>query len=99
MYTDIADELNPYWIEQGEAIEFTFVNNFQFRDGLNDIILLMNGHRISNFREKFFNAQSGRVEISRSFFRGDSKWLQAPPDTLSLDVPPPSVIHQTKSQN
>ena len=99
VYTDIADELNPYWIDQGEAIEFNFVNSFQFRDGLNNIILLMNGHRISNFKEQFFNPQSGRVEINRSFFKKDSKWLQPQPDTLALDVPPPSVIHQSKSQN
>lgn len=94
VYTDILDELNPYWIENGEAIRFHFVNEFQFRDGLENVILLMNGHVVSDFRERFLNPETGRIEISRSFFEENSKWLQPPPDTLDIDVPPPSVIHQ-----
>lgn len=94
VYTDILDEFNPYWIENGEAIRLNFVNDFQFRDGLDNIILLMNGHVISDFQEHFLNPETGRIEITRSFFEDDPKWLQPPPDTLNMDVPPPSVIHQ-----
>lgn len=94
VYTDILDELNPYWIENGEAIRFNFVNDFQFRDGLDNIILLMNGRVIPDLRERFFNPETGRIEITRSFFQDDPKWLRPPPDTLDIDVPPPSVIHQ-----
>ncbi|SHE93217.1 Helix-turn-helix domain-containing protein [Fodinibius roseus] len=94
VYTDILDEVNPYWIENGEAIRFNFVNDFQFRDGLDNIILLMNGHVIPDFRERFFNPETGRIEITRSFFQDDPRWLQPPPDTLDIDVPPPSIIHQ-----
>ncbi|SMO56187.1 helix-turn-helix domain-containing protein [Fodinibius sediminis] len=93
VYTDILDELNPYWIETGEAIRFDFVNDFHFRNGEGNIILLMNGRVISDFRERFLNPETNRIEIHRSFFEGDSKWLQPPPDTLNIDVPPPSVIH------
>lgn len=94
VYTDVLDELNPYWIESGEAIRFNFVNDFQFRDGLDNIILLMNGHVITDFRDRFLNPETGRIEITRAFFENDSRWLQPPPDTLNIDVPPPSVIHQ-----
>ncbi|WP_372637157.1 helix-turn-helix domain-containing protein [Fodinibius sp.] len=94
VYTDILDELNPYWIENGEAIRFDFVNDFQFRDGLDNIILLMNGHVIPDFRERFYNPETGRIEITRSFFQDDPKWLQPPPDTLNIDAPPPLLIHQ-----
>lgn len=94
VYTDILDELNPYWIENGEAIRFSFVNDFQFRDGLDNIILLMNGHVIPDFRERFYNPETGRIEITRSFFQDDPQWLQPPPDTLDIDAPPPSIIHQ-----
>lgn len=93
VYTDISDQLNPYWIKRGEAIEFDFVNEFHFRDGLSDIVLLMNGHVITDFEEQFLNQETGRVEISRSFFQGDSKWLRPPPDTLPIKAPPPSVVH------
>lgn len=93
VYTDITDQLNPYWIKRGEAIEFDFVNEFHFRDGLSDIVLLLNGHVITDFEEQFLNEETGQIEISRSFFQGDSKWLRPPPDTLPIKAPPPSVVH------
>ncbi|MCW9708855.1 helix-turn-helix domain-containing protein [Fodinibius salsisoli] len=93
VYTDITDQLNPYWIQRGEAIEFDFVNEFHFRDGLSSIVLLMNGHVITDFEEQFLNPETGRVEINRSFFQEDSKWLQPAPDTLPIQAPPPSVVH------
>src|SRR5699024_9344705 len=74
VYTDLSDELNPYWIDQGEAIAFKFVNSFQFRGKLEHLILLLNGHRISNLKEQFYNAETGRIELSRSFFEKSSKW-------------------------
>lgn len=94
VYTDILDELNPYWIESGEAVRFNFVNDFQFRGGLDNVILLMNGHVITDFRDRFLNPETDHIEITRSVFENDPKWLQPPPDTLNIDVPPPSVIHQ-----
>lgn len=94
VYTDVLGELNPYWIQHGEAIRFNFVNELQFRDGLENVILLMNGRVISDLRERFFNPETERIEITRSFFEGNSVWLQPRPDTLDIDAPPPSVIHQ-----
>src|SRR5699024_260904 len=94
IYTDISDVLNPYWIEQGEAIAFNFVNSFQFRSEIDKVLLLMNGHPLSDLKKQFYNHKSGRIEINRSFFEGDSKWTQPPSDTMDLDVPAPSVVHQ-----
>jgi cytoskeletal protein RodZ len=93
VYTDITDQLNPYWIKRGEAIEFDFVNEFHIRNSLSDIALLMNGHVIPDFEEQFFNPETNRIEINRSFFQDNDKWLQPPPDTLQIKAPPPSVIH------
>ncbi|GAA5522282.1 helix-turn-helix domain-containing protein [Aliifodinibius salicampi] len=98
VFTDVTGALNPYWIEEGEAIRFNFVNEFQFRNGINNIVLLMNGHPITNFKEQFFNPQTGRIEINRSFFEGDPKWLQPSPDSLGIGAPPPSVIRQLERQ-
>lgn len=98
VFTDITGDLNPYWIEEGEAIRFNFVNEFQFRNGINNIVLLMNGHPISNFKEQLFNPQTGRIEINRSFFENDPKWLQPSPDSLEIGAPPPSVIRQLERQ-
>lgn len=94
VYTDIIGNINPYWIEEGEAIQFNFVNNFQLRGTESNIILLMNGHMLTDFQERFFNPETGRIELTRSFFEGDTKWLQPPSNTLPVDVPRPSIIHQ-----
>lgn len=98
VFTDVTGDLNPYWIEEGEAIRFNFVNEFQFRNGINNIVLLMNGHPITNFKEQFFNPQTERIEINRSFFEDDPKWLQPSPDSLEIGAPRPSVIRQLERQ-
>lgn len=92
VYTDVMASLNPYWIEVGEAVKFKFVNTIRIRGPYERMVLLLNGHVIENFREQFINQESGLVEINRSAFEGESKWLQPPPDSLGLDVPDPTVI-------
>jgi len=94
VYTDLMGKINPYWLENGEAIRVNFVNDCQFRGALDHVILLMNGHVISNFQDRFLNPETSRIEITRSSFGDNPAWLQPPPDTLDIDVPPPSVIHQ-----
>jgi hypothetical protein len=53
---------------------------------------------MTNFKEQFFNPQTGRIEINRSFFEDDPKWLQPSPDSLEIGAPPPSVIRQLERQ-
>lgn len=99
VYTDIMDNINPYWIDEGEAIKFNFVNEIRIRGDYNNIALLMNGHVVQNFREQFYNPEERLVEINRSYFKKDSKWLQPAPDSLAIDAPPPSVIRKRPTFN
>lgn len=92
VYTDVLSSLNPYWIELGEAVRFNFVNTIRIRGPYERMELLLNGHLIRNFEERFFNPESGMVEINREAFEGEARWLQPPPDSLGLDVPDPTVI-------
>lgn len=92
VYTDVMASLNPYWIEEGEAVKFNFVNTIRIRGPYERMVLILNGHVIESFSERFINPESGLVEINRSAFEGESKWLQPPPDSLGLDVPDPTVI-------
>lgn len=92
VYTDVMASLNPYWIELGEAVRFKFVNTIRIRGPYERMVLLLNGHVIENFEERFLNPESGMVEINREAFEGESKWLQPPPDSLGLNVPDPTVI-------
>lgn len=90
--TDVINSLNPYWIEQGDAFEFEFVNEIEFRGQYSRMALLFNGHVVENFRQQFLNPQTGMVEINRSFFEEDPRWLQPGPDSLS--VPQPITIKE-----
>ncbi|MGD8426769.1 MAG: helix-turn-helix domain-containing protein [Balneolaceae bacterium] len=99
VYTDIMDNINPYWIEQGSALRFNFVNEVRIRGQFSRMVLLMNGHLVQNFREQFYNPDTRLLEIHRSFFEGDPKWLQTPPDSLGIAAPPPTIIKQRPTFN
>lgn len=99
VYTDVMGSLNPYWIELGEAVRFRFVNTIRIRGSYQRMELLLNGHLIENFRERFLNEESGLLEIDREVFEGDPKWLQPPPDSLGLSVPDPQVIRDQPTFN
>lgn len=99
VYTDISDDINPYWIEEGEALRFNFVNEIRIRGQYSRMVLLLNGHPIQNPREEFYNPDTRILEIDRSYFEDDSIWLQAAPDSLPIDAPPPSVIRERPTFN
>lgn len=99
VYTDIMDNINPYWIEQGEALRFSFVNEIHIRGQFSRIVLLLNGHIVQNFREQFYNPETRLIEINRSYFEGDSTWLQPAPDSLAIDAPSPTIIKERPTFN
>jgi len=99
VYTDVMGSLNPYWIELGEAVRFRFVNTIRIRGPYQRMELLLNGHLIENFSERFLNEESGLLEIDREVFEGDPKWLQPPPDSLGLSVPDPQTIRDQPTFN
>ncbi|WP_138430465.1 helix-turn-helix domain-containing protein [Fodinibius saliphilus] len=99
VYSDVTDSINPYWIEKSEAIRFDFINEIEIRGQYSRMVLLLNGHVIPSIRETFYNPDSRLLEINRSYFEGDSTWLQPPPDSLSIDAPPPSVIKNRPTFN
>lgn len=95
VYSDVMGDFNPYWIEQGQAYRFEFVNLIRIRGQYSRMELLLNGHPIENFAQRFRTAvtpDSQYVEITRSFFEGDDSWLQPPPDSTALNFPPPSSV-------
>lgn len=88
--TDVLDSLNPYWIEQGNAMRFEFVKDIFIRGQFDRMILLLNGHPIQDFTK--YKNQDGLVHISRSILENDPKWLTPAPDSLGHGVPFPSRI-------
>ncbi len=92
VFTDVMDNVNPYWIEHREAYKFEFVNTIHIRGQYSRMELLFNGHPIKNFRQQFYNPETRMLEIHRSNFENDASWLQPPPDSLDIPAPPPLVI-------
>ncbi len=99
VYTDIMDDINPYWIEEGEAVRFNFVNELNIRGQFSRMVLLLNGHPVQNLREEFYNPDTRLLEINRSYFENDPKWLQPAPDSLEIGAPPPSTIRNRPTFN
>lgn len=97
--TDIMGNFNPYWLEQGDAIWFDFVNEMRIRENTDNFVLLLNGHPVQNLREQFYDPDTRLFEINRSFFEEDPKWLQPAPDSLAIDAPPPSNIRNRPTFN
>lgn len=92
VFTDVMENMNPYWIEHEQAFRFEFVNSMQIRGQYSRMELLFNGHPVKNFRQEFYNPETRMLEIDRSYFESDASWLQPPPDSLDIGVPHPAVI-------
>ncbi len=95
VYTDLMREFNPYWIERGVAYRFEFTDFIRIRGQYSRMELLMNGHPVENFRDRFLtviNPDSQYVELQRSLFEENDKWLQPPPDSTELGFSPPSDV-------
>ncbi|MDX1638901.1 MAG: helix-turn-helix domain-containing protein [Balneolaceae bacterium] len=95
VYTDVMGEFNPYWIEQGDALRFEFIDFVRIMGDYDRMELLMNGHPVENFENRFLttiDADSQYVELPRSLFTESDRWFQPPPDSTELNFPPPANI-------
>lgn len=100
VYSDVMAGFNPYWIEQGQAFRFEFTDFVRIRGPYSRMELLMNGHPIENFQERFLtttSADSQYVEIRRSLFEGNDMWLQPAPDSTELNFSPPTTVSNRPS--
>jgi len=92
VYTDVMGSLNPYWIENGEAFRFEFVNIIRIRGQYSRMELIVNGHPIQDFRQRFYDPDTSMVVIERELFENDDRWLQPPPSSTELDFIPPTIV-------
>lgn len=99
VFSDVMNSTNPYWIEQGEAFTFEFINEIRIRGQFSQMELLMNGRPIPDFRNTFYSAATGMLEIGRDWFEQDPIWLRPPPDSLRMEAPPPDTIRERPTFN
>lgn len=88
--SDVANQLNPYWIPKGQAMKFQFVNKIAIKGKFSELLLLMNGHLISNKNQ--YLGSDKMIHLTRSIFEKNPKWLSPAPDTLQNGVPQPKVV-------
>ncbi|PKD45197.1 helix-turn-helix domain-containing protein [Rhodohalobacter barkolensis] len=84
VWSDLKPRIDPYWMEQGTALNFEFSDTIRVRGQYNRMLLFMNGHRIDDVRQQFYNDEENAVELTRDIFEDDSKWRS----TIPLELPP-----------
>lgn len=94
--SDLSWRTNPYWMEQGEAYYFDFKDTVLVRGQYSQMLLLLNGHIIENFRQNYFDPSFNSVMLTRSIFENNPVFTQPAPLNFPLAVgPPDSIVYPT----
>ncbi|PWN06797.1 helix-turn-helix domain-containing protein [Rhodohalobacter mucosus] len=91
VWSDLKPRIDPYWIEQGTALNFEFSDTIRIRGQYARMLLFLNGHLIENFRQQYFNEEQNAVELSRSLF-SDPEWAVEIPIEVPANVAPPDSV-------
>lgn len=91
VWSDLKPRIDPYWFEQGTALNFEFRDTIRIRGQYARMLLFMNGHLIENFRQQYFNEEQNAVEITRSVF-SDPEWAVEVPIEVPANVAPPDSV-------
>ncbi|MDX1591559.1 MAG: helix-turn-helix domain-containing protein [Balneolaceae bacterium] len=91
VWSDLKPRIDPYWIEQGTALNFEFSDTIRIRGQYARMLLFLNGHLIENFRQEYFNAEENAVELNRSLFQ-DPEWAVEVPLEVPANVAPPDSV-------
>lgn len=94
VFSDEKPRMDPYWIDQGQAFNFSFRDTIRIRGQYSRILLFLNGHLIEDPRQESFDQSENAIELTRDIFEDDPKW--AKPTDLELELPegisPPDSI-------
>ncbi len=91
VWSDLKPRLDPYWLEQGMALNFEFQDTVRIRGPYSNMLLFKNGHRISDFQE-YFIEEENYVELTRDYFTSDPKWSNSVPFDLPAGVSAPESV-------
>jgi hypothetical protein len=80
--------INPYWIEQGDAMRFVFTKNIYLRGQFGRMSLIFNGHEFQDFNP--YKREDGSVVFDRDFFNTEP--FTSPVSLDDLEVQPENVI-------
>lgn len=91
VWSDLKPRIDPYWFEQGTALNFEFSDTIRVRGQYARMLLFLNGHLIENFRQQYFNEEQNTVELTRSLF-SDPEWAVEIPIEVPANVAPPDSV-------
>ncbi|MCC5942581.1 MAG: helix-turn-helix domain-containing protein [Balneolaceae bacterium] len=91
VWSDLKPRLDPYWLEQGMALNFEFQDTIRIRGPYSNMLLFKNGHRISDFQE-YYIEEENYVELTRDYFNSDAKWINSVPFDLPAGVSAPESV-------
>lgn len=92
VWSDMKPRIDPYWLETGIALNFEFSDTIRVRGQYGNMLLFLNGHRIDDFRQQYYNTEENAVEITRDLFEDDSKWASPIPFELPPNVAEPDSV-------
>ena len=92
IWSDLKPRMDPYWIEQGVALNFEFQDTIRLRGQYDNSILFKNGHLVDYNFDDFYDAESDYVELTRDFFTTDLKWASNISFELPENVSPPDSV-------
>jgi hypothetical protein len=92
VWSDLKPRVDPYWLEQGTAFNFEFSDTIRVRGQYGRMLLFLNGHRIDNFRQEYFNEEQNSVELTRDIFEDEQRWASPVPLELPPNVAEPDSV-------
>ena len=92
VWSDLKPRIDPYWLDQGMAYNFEFADSIRVSGSYSNMLMFLNGNRIENFREQYFNPEESAVELTRSIFNSDSQWATPVPFELPEGVAEPDTL-------
>ncbi|TNE71366.1 hypothetical protein EP331_09725 [bacterium] len=87
--TDLSGSYFPYWVEQGQAMRFEFIDTVSIRGQYNRMAVLFNGHLVEEFKN--FRGPNREIILTRSIFASDPKWAAAL-DSTDIKTKPDTVL-------
>lgn len=92
IWSDLKPRNDPYWIEHGTAMNFEFEDTIRINGPSDRFLLFLNGHRIDDFQQIYFNESENAVELRRDIFTSDSDWANQTDLDLPDEIPAPDTI-------
>ena len=89
--SDFTWRTNPFWMEQGQAFNFNFKDTILVRGQYSRLLLLFNGHIISNFSSNNYNETFDSILLTREILSADN-FNAPPPNEFPFEVGAPDSL-------